>query len=94
MASISIVSVQVYLELCIRIDRDTFPVYYFQSIPEQLQYAKELHERVRREFPEVSVYADANAEYGMTYKPIAFSFVSIGSGKNQSVSPLRPCHYK
>lgn len=28
-------------------------VYYMQAVPAQAQFAKELHERVRREFPEV-----------------------------------------
>lgn len=28
-------------------------VYYMQSVPEQLNFARELHERIRREFPEV-----------------------------------------
>ncbi len=33
------------------------PVYYMQGIATQAKYAKELHERVRREFPEVVSYA-------------------------------------
>ncbi|ESK96490.1 hypothetical protein Moror_6998 [Moniliophthora roreri MCA 2997] len=33
-----------------------FHVYYMQSVPEQLQYARELHERIRREFPELRIY--------------------------------------
>lgn len=32
-------------------------VYYFQSNPEQAKYARELWERVRREFPELRIYA-------------------------------------
>ncbi|EIN09546.1 hypothetical protein PUNSTDRAFT_125733 [Punctularia strigosozonata HHB-11173 SS5] len=33
-----------------------FHIYYMQSDPAQAQYAKELHERVRREFPELRIY--------------------------------------
>ncbi|KAH9932661.1 DOPA-like domain-containing protein [Amylocystis lapponica] len=33
-----------------------FHIYYIQSSPSQMQYAKELHERVRREFPELRIY--------------------------------------
>lgn len=36
------------------------PVYYMQAVPEQAQFAKELHERIRREFPEVRVEAEAS----------------------------------
>jgi hypothetical protein len=32
---------------------DACSVYYMQSVSEQLQYARDLHERIRREFPEV-----------------------------------------
>ncbi|MCJ1245802.1 hypothetical protein MMC30_003006 [Trapelia coarctata] len=31
-------------------------IYYFQSNPEQAKFARELHERVRREFPELRTY--------------------------------------
>jgi len=33
-----------------------FHIYYMQSAPAQAKFAKELHERVRREFPELRVY--------------------------------------
>ena len=33
----------------------TMPVYYMQSVPEEAEYAKALHERIRREFPEVRI---------------------------------------
>ncbi|PCH44172.1 hypothetical protein WOLCODRAFT_26527 [Wolfiporia cocos MD-104 SS10] len=33
-----------------------FHIYYMQSSPVESQYAKELHERVRREFPELRIY--------------------------------------
>jgi len=33
-----------------------FHIYYMQSVPSEVQYAKELHERVRREFPELRIY--------------------------------------
>lgn len=40
-------------------DREKFMsrhvVYYMQSVPSQLEFAKQLHERIRREFPEVSL---------------------------------------
>ncbi|KAK4103288.1 hypothetical protein N658DRAFT_514768 [Parathielavia hyrcaniae] len=32
-------------------------IYYFQTNPEQTQYARQLWERIRREFPELRVYA-------------------------------------
>lgn len=35
----------------------TGPVYYMPSVPIEAQFAKELHERIRREFPEVRVSA-------------------------------------
>ncbi|KAK2001241.1 dopa 4,5-dioxygenase [Colletotrichum falcatum] len=31
-------------------------IYHFQSNPEQVKYAKELWERIRREFPELRIY--------------------------------------
>jgi len=31
-------------------------IYYFQNNPQQSQYAKELHERIRLEFPELRIY--------------------------------------
>ncbi|KAF4441830.1 DOPA 4,5-dioxygenase [Fusarium austroafricanum] len=31
-------------------------IYYFQSNETQVKYAKELHERIRREFPELRIY--------------------------------------
>ncbi|THH28005.1 hypothetical protein EUX98_g6180 [Antrodiella citrinella] len=33
-----------------------FHIYYMQSVPAQLKHAKELHERIRREFPEMRIY--------------------------------------
>ncbi|KAL1716877.1 DOPA-like domain-containing protein [Schizophyllum commune] len=33
-----------------------FHIYYMQSVPAQLQFARELHERIRREFPELRIY--------------------------------------
>ncbi|KAF9240667.1 DOPA-like domain-containing protein [Melanogaster broomeanus] len=33
-----------------------FHIYYMPSSPEQTKYARELHERIRREFPELPVY--------------------------------------
>ncbi|KAJ3479539.1 hypothetical protein NLI96_g8986 [Meripilus lineatus] len=33
-----------------------FHIYHMQSVPSEAQYAKELHERVRREFPELRIY--------------------------------------
>ncbi|KAL7411049.1 DOPA-like domain-containing protein [Mrakia frigida] len=33
-----------------------FHIYFFQNNSKDLQYAKELHERIRREFPELRVY--------------------------------------
>ncbi|KAG6821445.1 hypothetical protein H0H93_010169 [Arthromyces matolae] len=33
-----------------------FHIYYMQSIPTELKYARELHERIRREFPELRIY--------------------------------------
>jgi len=33
-----------------------FHIYYSSGVPAQAQYAKELHERVRREFPELRIY--------------------------------------
>ncbi|KAI0343264.1 hypothetical protein BDW22DRAFT_1329408 [Trametopsis cervina] len=33
-----------------------FHVYYMQSDPEQSKFARELHERIRREFPELRIY--------------------------------------
>ncbi|KAH7914830.1 DOPA-like domain-containing protein [Hygrophoropsis aurantiaca] len=33
-----------------------FHIYYMQSVQTEAQYAKELHERVRREFPELRIY--------------------------------------
>ncbi|KAL1901911.1 hypothetical protein Sste5346_001616 [Sporothrix stenoceras] len=31
-------------------------IYYFQANPEQMDYARALHERIRREFPELRIY--------------------------------------
>lgn len=31
-------------------------VYFMQSVPSEVKYAKELHERIRREFPEMRIY--------------------------------------
>ncbi|KAG1740013.1 DOPA-like domain-containing protein [Suillus lakei] len=31
-------------------------VYHMPSVPAQVQYAKELHERIRREFPELHIH--------------------------------------
>jgi len=33
-----------------------FHIYYMQAVEAEAQYAKELHERVRREFPELRIY--------------------------------------
>ncbi|KAI0078674.1 hypothetical protein K474DRAFT_1593595 [Panus rudis PR-1116 ss-1] len=33
-----------------------FHIYYMQSVPSQAEYARQLHERVRREFPELRIY--------------------------------------
>lgn len=33
-----------------------FHIYYMQSVPSQAKFVKELHERVRREFPELRIY--------------------------------------
>jgi len=33
-----------------------FHIYYMQNVPEEMKYARELHERVRREFPELRIY--------------------------------------
>ncbi|KAJ3556181.1 hypothetical protein NM688_g2163 [Phlebia brevispora] len=33
-----------------------FHIYYMQADPEQVKYASELHERIRREFPELRIY--------------------------------------
>ncbi|KZT10108.1 uncharacterized protein LAESUDRAFT_722264 [Laetiporus sulphureus 93-53] len=33
-----------------------FHIYYMQHSPSEAQYAKELHERIRREFPELRIY--------------------------------------
>jgi len=33
-----------------------FHIYYMQAVPEEAKFAKDLHERVRREFPELRIY--------------------------------------
>jgi aromatic ring-cleaving dioxygenase len=33
-----------------------FHIYYMQTVPEQAKFARELHERIRREFPELRIY--------------------------------------
>ncbi|TFK73761.1 hypothetical protein BDN72DRAFT_834377 [Pluteus cervinus] len=33
-----------------------FHIYYMQNVPSELKFAKELHEAVRREFPELRIY--------------------------------------
>lgn len=33
-----------------------FHIYYMPTATEEAQYAKELHERIRREFPELRIY--------------------------------------
>jgi len=33
-----------------------FHIYYMASVPSEAKFAKELHERVRREFPELRIY--------------------------------------
>ncbi|KAF9047104.1 hypothetical protein BDZ89DRAFT_1058171 [Hymenopellis radicata] len=33
-----------------------FHIYYMQAVPEQAEYARQLHERIRREFPEMRIY--------------------------------------
>ncbi|TFL05159.1 DOPA-like domain-containing protein [Pterulicium gracile] len=33
-----------------------FHIYYMPSVPAHAQYARELHERIRREFPELRIY--------------------------------------
>ncbi|KAF4593023.1 hypothetical protein EYR38_008730 [Pleurotus pulmonarius] len=33
-----------------------FHIYYMPTIPAEAKYAKELHERIRREFPELRIY--------------------------------------
>ncbi|KLO13245.1 hypothetical protein SCHPADRAFT_928637 [Schizopora paradoxa] len=34
-----------------------FHIYFMQGVPAQVKFAKELHERIRREFPELKTYA-------------------------------------
>lgn len=48
--------------LDISCETDLQTVYYMQSDPEQLEFARKLHERIRREFPEVS-YARCSQRY-------------------------------
>ncbi|KAG5353545.1 hypothetical protein C0989_005517 [Termitomyces sp. Mn162] len=31
-------------------------VYYMHNVPSEMKYARELHERIRREFPELRIY--------------------------------------
>ncbi|KAI0311733.1 DOPA-like domain-containing protein [Amylostereum chailletii] len=33
-----------------------FHIYFMHAVPSQLKYAQELHERIRREFPELRIY--------------------------------------
>ncbi|KAH7911339.1 DOPA-like domain-containing protein [Hygrophoropsis aurantiaca] len=33
-----------------------FHIYYMQGVPEEAKYAQELHERIRREFPELPIF--------------------------------------
>src|SRR6201999_2616761 len=42
----------------IRADKNGFDfhIYYMQSVEAEARYAKELHERIRREFPELRIY--------------------------------------
>ncbi|KAG5719614.1 hypothetical protein E4T56_gene8963 [Termitomyces sp. T112] len=33
-----------------------FHIYYMHNVPSEMKYARELHERIRREFPELRIY--------------------------------------
>ncbi|EIM86840.1 uncharacterized protein STEHIDRAFT_131386 [Stereum hirsutum FP-91666 SS1] len=46
-----------------------FHIYYMQSVTAQLEYARELHERVRREFPELRIYKFWEKPVGMCSTP-------------------------
>jgi hypothetical protein len=49
-----------------------------------MKFARELHERIRREFPEVSIFHDRCCPCVHMYA--LCSYVSINSGTKQSVS--------
>lgn len=40
-------------------------VYYMQSVPAEAKFARELHERIRREFPELRIYRFWDKPVGM-----------------------------
>ncbi|EAQ85018.1 hypothetical protein CHGG_09032 [Chaetomium globosum CBS 148.51] len=52
-------------------------IYYFQNNPEQSEYARALRERIRREFPELRVYALWDRPIGP--HPVAMFEVSVHS---------------
>ncbi|KAH6842918.1 DOPA-like domain-containing protein [Chaetomium sp. MPI-CAGE-AT-0009] len=52
-------------------------IYYFQNNPDQTQYARALRERIRREFPELRVYALWDRPIGP--HPVAMFEVSVHS---------------
>jgi hypothetical protein len=66
---------------------DSKIVYYMQSDAEQLKFARELHERVRREFPEVCHMCNI-CSYALGSNFVLHSYVSINSGKNLLVSTV------
>ena len=64
------------------VDIHSVSVYYMQSVESETKFAKELHERVRREFPEVKDSFNGAAN---DFHSFLHSFVSINFGINQSV---------
>ncbi|KZV73139.1 hypothetical protein PENSPDRAFT_575033 [Peniophora sp. CONT] len=70
-----------------------FHIYFMQSVPSEVKYAKELHERIRREFPEMRIYKVFERPVGPhpvgmfevnTFSPhqtgVLFSFLTIWRG--------------
>ncbi|PBK72401.1 hypothetical protein ARMSODRAFT_954093 [Armillaria solidipes] len=82
-----------------------FHIYYMQHAPDEIEYARKLHERIRREFPEMRIYRFWDRPVGPhpvpmfevnTFTPhmtgTLFSWLAVNRGPCSWVSPFYACN--